>query len=530
VFSGNTFLFGFFNRNVGNDPIEVISITNSGAAIQAQIAIGRFAGPDPSLMKYVAFRSNFVVNQFATNSGTIFGHANAVGAEAVGAADYRDTPAFGQSPPLLEPFSSAGTTPILFDLAGNPINDPRADKPEIVAPDGADTTFFGVDVDGTGFPNFFGTSAAAPHAAAVAGLLLELNPTLTPVQIYGSLESTAINMRTPGFDNDSGFGLIKADDALASVPSPLDTTAPGPITNIKRIGATQTTIDFTFTAPGDDDKVGMATSYDFRVSSQPIDDSNFGLATPIGGAPAPTAAGTTQSATVKNLLCNRFYYVAGKAMDDAKNLSPVSIDAKAKTTACNKLIPSPKTLPVGEAGVPYMKTVDLVNGASPYDVQFDPTTVPPWLATNALVASSKLVAPNFLANSSFTLTGTPPLTEAGKTFNIAAVITDAVGSVRKAKFKLKVAKPVEITTTALKPGKVNKAYNATPRAKNGVKAYSWTAKSNSALPSGSTFAFDPVKGKISVLATAVGSVDVTFQVTDAAGGTDTQILTLTFNL
>jgi hypothetical protein len=76
---------------------------------------------------------------------------------------------------------------------------------------------------------------------------------------------------------------------------------------------------------------------------------------------------------------------------------------------------------------------------------------------------------------------------------------------------------------------VNKAYSATPRAKNGVKAYSWTATLNNALPDGSSFAFDPVKGKISVLATAAVSVDVTFQVTDAAGGTDTQILTLTFN-
>jgi hypothetical protein len=48
------------------------------------------------------------------------------------------------------------------------------------------------------------------------------------------------------------------------------------------------------------------------------------------------------------------------------------------------------------------------------------------------------------------------------------------------------------------------------------------------LPSGSTFAFDPANGKISVLATDVGTVNVTFEVTDAAGGTDTQTLALTF--
>ena len=170
------------------------------------------------MIKYVAFRTNFVFNEYATNSGTIFGHANAVAAEAVGAAAYNSTPAFGVSPPLLESFSSAGTTPILFDIAGNPTNDQRSSKPEIVAPDGADTTFFGSDSDGTGFPNFFGTSAAAPHAAGVAALLFQANPTLAPADIYSALESTAIDMGASGFDNNSGFGLIQADAALASIP------------------------------------------------------------------------------------------------------------------------------------------------------------------------------------------------------------------------------------------------------------------------------------------------------------------------
>ncbi len=181
--------------------------------------IVQFSGAAPHLMKYVV-SGRGTINEFATNSGTIYGHANAVGAEAVGAAAFFNTPAFGVSPPVLETFSSAGTTPILFTTTGVPTFDPRADKPEIVAPDGTNTTFFATDIpqDADTFPNFFGTSAAAPHAAAVAALLLHAVPTLTPSSVYTALESTAIDMGPSGFDNDSGFGLIQADLALATVP------------------------------------------------------------------------------------------------------------------------------------------------------------------------------------------------------------------------------------------------------------------------------------------------------------------------
>jgi hypothetical protein len=202
------------------DPVEIIVFTNTtGVTADFNIMITKFEGPNPALIKYVlfGFDTNATIQEFATNSGTLYGHANAVGAEAVGAAAYFNTPAFSVSPPVLNSFSSAGTTPILFGPAGNRLATPdlRAGKPEIVAPDGADTTFFGTDTDGNSFPNFFGTSAAAPHAAGVAALLLQNLPGLTPLQVYAKLENTAINMGAPGFDNDNGFGLIAADAALA---------------------------------------------------------------------------------------------------------------------------------------------------------------------------------------------------------------------------------------------------------------------------------------------------------------------------
>jgi hypothetical protein len=144
----------------------------------------------------------------------------------VGAAAYFNTPAFGVSPPVLDSFSSAGGTPILFDSAGNRLASAEiGSKPEIVAPDGGDTTFFGTDTDGNGFPNFFGTSAAAPHAAGVAALLLQAKPDSTPIQIYAALENTAIDMGASGFDFDSGSGLIQTDSAAAVAPSGLSNIA-----------------------------------------------------------------------------------------------------------------------------------------------------------------------------------------------------------------------------------------------------------------------------------------------------------------
>ena len=94
-----------------------------------------------------------------------------------------------------------------------------------MAPNGGDNTFFGADYESNGYPNFFGTSAAAPHAAGVAALLHEYGSGLSPDTIYAALQSTAIDMGIAGIDFDSGYGLIQADLALASIP--VDSDADG---------------------------------------------------------------------------------------------------------------------------------------------------------------------------------------------------------------------------------------------------------------------------------------------------------------
>jgi hypothetical protein len=100
---------------------------------------------------------------------SIFGHPAAAGAIAV-AADFWDNTAG------TEYFSSLGPSTIYLDENNVPLEKPVVrKKPEIAAPDGVDTTFFfGAPViPGDPNPLFFGTSAAAPHAAAVGALLIQ---------------------------------------------------------------------------------------------------------------------------------------------------------------------------------------------------------------------------------------------------------------------------------------------------------------------------------------------------------------------
>ena len=116
---GNHVLGGIAANNVGGDASEVFSFTNGGPTADFNVMIVASSGPVPGFLKYVQFGEDITIAGFNTASGTVFGHANATGAEAMGAAHFVNTPEFGVSPPILEPFSSRGSSPILFDTVGN---------------------------------------------------------------------------------------------------------------------------------------------------------------------------------------------------------------------------------------------------------------------------------------------------------------------------------------------------------------------------------------------------------------------------
>ncbi|MCC2668442.1 MAG: bpr, partial [Armatimonadetes bacterium] len=191
------------------EPVEVFSIQNpTTTTLALDLAVELVSGPPPGRFKYIYYGA-LAVREHATNSSTIFGHANAAGAMAVGAVDYDN-----QGNP--SSFTSAGPSVILFDPNGGPLGAPNVrNKPDISAIQGTDTTFFGQDSDGNGRPNFFGTSAAAPHAAAIAALVRQHNPAFLPADVYNQLISTAdSSINGAGFDVLTGNGLINAYDAI----------------------------------------------------------------------------------------------------------------------------------------------------------------------------------------------------------------------------------------------------------------------------------------------------------------------------
>jgi subtilisin family serine protease len=224
-------VIGGSTDNLEKDAAEVAGYSNIGNRKRKNIGIRILltAGPEPNLIKYVISGSSLPIehpriNEYATPNaiGTAFGHGNASGAFVVGAVEASHASRRSLNPTY---YSSLGGLPILFDSHGD-----RLDKPlvrnhvDAVAPTNVNTSFFTTsrpDPEHDGKPNFTGTSAAAPHVAGVAALLLEAatrkSLKLKPTDLYDILQRSSRDTGPPGFDFATGHGLIQADRAVQLV-------------------------------------------------------------------------------------------------------------------------------------------------------------------------------------------------------------------------------------------------------------------------------------------------------------------------
>ncbi|HTF31902.1 MAG TPA: S8 family serine peptidase, partial [Flavitalea sp.] len=221
--SANGFqLFGFNRSNLFGDPFEVCAFTVKDET-NAKLMIVRAAGTANVRFKYIIFRGEPTILDYQTGTSTVVGHANADSAISVGAMLYGNVPPFTPVWPGVASFSSRGGTVTLRNNTFSTRN-----KPDLIGPNGVNTSvnLGGAPFnDGDIYPNFFGTSAAAPHVAAVAGLLIEgrkkfnLQTTVSPYEIRQQLISSAGKFSyLPGnFSFEGGYGYVQADSAMVKI-------------------------------------------------------------------------------------------------------------------------------------------------------------------------------------------------------------------------------------------------------------------------------------------------------------------------
>ncbi len=204
-------------------------ITPPALAAGDRLVVFKTTASAPVFFAINTLRGRLTVN----TTGQTHGHS---AVDQVGMFSVAATPAaqaFGVGNPIgpfpnpfsstnsVELFTSDGPRRIFFNADGSPITPGDfsstggtvRNKPDITGADGVSTTL----PPGSGLNPFFGTSAAAPSAASVAALVKSANPALTQTEIRNALTSRAIDIMAPGYDRDSGSGIVMAWEAIDSL-------------------------------------------------------------------------------------------------------------------------------------------------------------------------------------------------------------------------------------------------------------------------------------------------------------------------
>jgi subtilisin-like proprotein convertase family protein len=214
------------------DPYERANVPEPGDSV----VIVKFAGADrflhlDALGGRFADQPDNGLTAYSTN-GELRGHAAAAEAFATAAAPAADPwpgeleegdppnpsgpfPGVFRGSQVSERFTSDGPRRMFFAEDGTPFTPGNfsstggvvREKPEITAADGVSTSL-------EDYTPFFGTSAAAPNAAAITALVLSGNPGIAASTVRSAILASALDIEAPGKDPDTGAGILMANRLL----------------------------------------------------------------------------------------------------------------------------------------------------------------------------------------------------------------------------------------------------------------------------------------------------------------------------
>lgn len=178
-------------------PVEALCYENTGGSGWFGVVIARYAATStPPFNMY----SNELSFEYSTAAGSIAEPGSNSVVLGVGAVCWSQN--------TIGSYSSRG-----------PTIDGRI-KPDIAGLDSVSSGTYG-PFSSCGISGFAGTSAAAPHVAGAAALIMQQNPTWNAATVRSYLETNAVDLGPSGKDNDFGSGKL-------ALPSPSAPSTPSP--------------------------------------------------------------------------------------------------------------------------------------------------------------------------------------------------------------------------------------------------------------------------------------------------------------
>ena len=202
-----------FTQNGDDPPVDVLTAFISTAG-QYRLHIEYVSGPAEHQDMFQLFSPEVDLKLASGAQSSLVIPAEATGSYTVGAT--RGALVTDPAVPMvaideLEPFSSQGPV----------VGHPEIIKPDLSGPDGVTTS-----LAAQGFSPFVGTSAAAPHVAGAAALLLSEDQLRTPNELKVALQAQALRLGDPVPNNRFGWGRLRMRMGADSRPPAITISYP----------------------------------------------------------------------------------------------------------------------------------------------------------------------------------------------------------------------------------------------------------------------------------------------------------------